>query len=277
MQDDIVELYPNHGLKHRLKELYLDQLDDVGRADGLPFIYTNYIASLDGRIALPGPGRATQQVPPAIANARDWRLFQELAAQADLLVTSARYFRQSANQEAQAELPLGTAHEFDDLREWRIHHGLAPQPDIAVFSSSLDIPESALNRYRDRKLFLVTGNEADPGRLQRLSENTAAQVVRCGNTRRVDGSLLRQRLAELGYQRVYAIAGSSVLHTLVSGRALDRLYLTTAHCLLGGSEFSTFVSGTEFSPAPCLTLKALYLDTLAPEGAGQTLGVFETQ
>ena len=56
---------------------------------------------LDGRIALPAAGRSSHQVPPAIANARDWRLFQELAAQADLLITSARYFRQSEDQEAQ--------------------------------------------------------------------------------------------------------------------------------------------------------------------------------
>jgi hypothetical protein len=122
MEQDIVELYPNAGSRHRLQGLYMDQ---IAEPDGdLPFIYSNFISSLDGRIAVPGPDRNSHQVPPAIANHRDWRLFQELAAQADLLITSARYFRQSADQEAQAELPVGTSAEFDDLRAWRIQQGL---------------------------------------------------------------------------------------------------------------------------------------------------------
>ena len=93
MDKDILELYPNPGREHRLQGLYLDQIAARGDSNDT-FIYSNFISSLDGRIALPGAGRSSHEVPPAIANSRDWRLFQELAAQADLLITSARYFRQ---------------------------------------------------------------------------------------------------------------------------------------------------------------------------------------
>ena len=275
MDEDILELYPNPGRKHRLCGLYLGQSLVSGSSSGKqPFIYSNFISSLDGRIALPGPGRSSHQVPAAIANARDWRLFQELAAQADLLITTARYFRQLCDQEAQAELPVGSAPEFDDLREWRKVQGLSPQPDIAIFSGSLDIPTTALNRYRDRKIFLITGAAADPEKLAALKDSSPVQVISCGNGAAVDASILKDKLAEHGYQHVYAIGGPSVLHSLVQGKALDRLYHTTAHCLLGGTEFDTFVHGAELNPAVSMPLQAMYLDTRAPKGAGQTLAVY---
>jgi len=274
MEASVIELYPASGTRKPLQGLYLSQGLETGKPQESPFIYSNFISSLDGRIAVPGPGRNSHQVPPAIANSRDWRLFQELATQADLLITSARYFRQSEDQEAQAELPVGSSAEFDDLRAWRIEQGLSPQPDIAIFSASLDIPVSIINRYHERNVFLITGATADSEKLGQITAASHTRVIHCGHNGHVDASLLRIRLKELGYQRVYAIAGPAVLHTLLQGKALDRLYHTTAHCLLGGTRFDTFVRGSEFDPAVCMPLRAMYLDPHAPDGAGQTLAVY---
>ncbi len=274
MDERVLELYPECGNRHALQGLYLTRLPDSGTSGIAPFIYTNYISSLDGRIALPVPGQHTHQVPAATTNARDWRLFQELAAQADLLITTARYFRQAAKQQAQAELPLGTASEFDDLRDWRKIQGMSPRPDIAIFSASLNIPPDTLEQYRDRKLYVVTGAQADQGRLQRLSDTTGVQIITCGNGHQVEATHLRARLGQLGYHRVYAIGGPAVLHTLISGNALDRLYLTTAHVLLGGTEFDTFVTGPQLAPVRAMPLRTMYLDTSTPGGAGQTMAIY---
>ena len=275
MTQDILELYPHPGKRHALQGLYMGQVPERTRDAKTPFIYSNFISSLDGRIAVPGPERNSHQVPPAIANPRDWRLFQELAAQADLLITSGRYFRQAAADEAQDELPVGSAQEFDDLREWRIRQGLSPQPDIAVFSASLDIPIESIRSYQDRTLYLVTGEKADTERLQHLIGSSHARAITCGQRGQVDASMLRATLGELGYRRVYAIAGPAVLHTLIQGNALDRLYHTTAHCLLGGTTFDTFVWGSPLEPAVHVPLRAMYFDPHAPQGAGQTLAIYE--
>jgi len=275
MDQDVLELYPDSGNKHALQGLYMGQVLEHPRRSQIPFIYSNFISSLDGRIAVPGPDRNSHQVPEAIANPRDWRLFQELAAQADLLITSARYFRQAAEQEAQAELPVGSGPEFDDLREWRIRQGLSPQPDIAVFSASLDIPVESIRLYEDRTLYLITGAMADTERLRHLVDSSHAQAITCGQNGHVDASVLRTTLAGLGYRRVYAIAGPAVLHTLIQGNALDRLYHTTAHCLLGGTRFDTFVWGAPLEPAFCMPLRAMYFDPHAPQGAGQTLAIYD--
>jgi len=272
MDNAIIELYPNSGQTHPLKNLYLKQLENL--PVNQPFIYSNFIASLDGRIALPGENRTTHEVPPAIANARDWRLFQELAAQADLLITTARFFRQAASNEAQAELPVGMSREFEDLRDWRTSQGLKSQPDIAIFSASLNIPVEALNQYKDRQLYVITGEDADQNQLQRLTSNSNLKVIHSGKGRQVNARSLREKLGTLGYRRVYAIAGPSALHTLATANVLDRLYHTTAHCILGGTEFDTFIRGEELLPALHLPLRALYLDQSSPPGCGQTLAVY---
>jgi riboflavin biosynthesis pyrimidine reductase len=275
MENDVLELYPHPGERHLLRELYLRQpLEPAEHPRETPFFYSNFISSLDGRIAIPGPGRDSHQVPPAISNDRDWRLFQELAARADLLITTGRYFRQMVGQEEQAELPVGSSPEFKDLRDWRTSQGMPAQPDVAVFSASLEIPVESIRHYANRTVYLLTGAKADANKLQRLAEATHAKPIVCGQGNNIDGSMLRGTLADLGYRRVYAIAGPAVLHTLVAGNALDRLYHTTAHCLLGGTRFDTFVRGPLLDPAFRMPLRAMYLDPHAPDGMGQTLAVY---
>jgi riboflavin biosynthesis pyrimidine reductase len=121
---------------------------------------------------------------------------------------------------------------------------------------------------------LITGSAADSEKLGQITAASHTRVIHCGHDGHVDASLLRDKLHELGYRRVYAIAGPAVLHTLIQGKALDRLYHTTAHCLLAGTRFDTFVWGSEFESAVCMPLRAMYLDTHAPAGAGQTLAVY---
>ena len=275
MTKEILELYPATGEQHDLEGLYLSQnIRQQPGKEGV-FIYSNFITSIDGRIGLPVAGKKTRQVPAATGNPRDWRLYQELATQADLLITSARYFRQSENSEAQDQLPVGSSGEFDDLREWRIKHGLKEQPDIAILSASLDIPVNALKAYRHRKVTIFTGQQADPDRCDTLLKNTHAEIVFCGSERNVDGALIRKHIKAQGYKFVYAIAGPSVHHTLAAGQALDRLYLTTVQKILGGREFDTIVWGDTFEPAPSLSLASLYLDPLALSGSGQTLAAYD--
>ena len=82
-------------------------------------------------------------------------------------------------------------------------------------------------------------------------------------------------LAGRGYKSIYAIAGSSVFHTLLRASVLDRLYLTITCQLLGGTTFDTLTQGPQLEPARGMQLVSLYHDPHAPAGAGQMLGIFE--
>jgi riboflavin biosynthesis pyrimidine reductase len=274
MQKTITRLYPLPGEQCELEGLYLQhQLHTRGTTDR-PFVYSNFITSLDGRIAIATSGRNTHAVPPAIANQRDWRLYQELAGQADLLITSGRYFRQSVSGEAQDVLPIGSSSEYADIRAWRSNQGLSAQPDIAIISSSLDIPFTALEPYRSRKLLVITGAEAEPDKINKLQQ-IGVDVIHAGNGKQVDGRLMLPALATRGYRSIYAIAGPAVFYTLLKAQAVDRLYLTIAQQLLGGNVFDTLTSGPLLAPAQGMQLVQLYHDSHAPADAGQLLGCFE--
>lgn len=274
MPGDLLQLYPPSSDHLRLRGLYLRHpLHRLAETDA-PLVYSNFVSSLDGRIALPSPGRESHGVPPAIGNARDWRLYQELGAQADLLITSARYFRQLSRGEAQDLLPVGPADRFGDLHEWRRANGLSAQPDIAIFSASLEIPPEAITAYAGRRLHVMTGTGAVPERVEALKD-AGVEVHQVGIGSTADGGPAIDALKAVGYRRIYAVAGPSVFYTLVRAGVVDRLYLTFAHRLLGGEDFDTITWGSELVPAPKLRLRSLFYDAHAPEDAGQLLSCYD--
>lgn len=266
--DLITRLYPQPSSQEPLHGLYLSH-DLRALADTMdrPFVYSDYVVSLDGRIAVPHPTQPGLTVPKAIANDRDWRLFQELAIQADVVITSGRYLRDYADGRAQEILQVYNDPRFVDLKEWRLSRGLAPQPALAVISASLSfsIPEALTQR--DREVLIFTVESADGDRIARL-EQEAGQVFTAGATS-VQGDQFVSRLDELGYRTIFNATGPKVLHLLLAGDRLDRLYLTHANRLLGGDPFSSVVEGPLFEPAVDMRLHAIYLDEVGLDGLGQ--------
>ncbi len=265
--DTILRLYPLPAGEVPLVGAYLAlNLRQHSMQTGKPFLYANFIASLDGRIAIPRPNGTGFMVPKAIANERDWRLYQELAAQADIILSSGRYLRDWAEGRAQEILQIDDP-RFADLREWRAQHGLPAQADIAIISASLDFPIPPVLFSAGRRVVVVTTGSADPARVKEI-ESQAGRVIIAGE-RSVEGALLVQGLAGLGYRTIYSAAGPRVLHLLVTGGALDCLYLTSANRLLGGQPFSSILEGPLLFPPMGMKLQHIYLDAGALDGTGQ--------
>ena len=258
----VQRLYPAPPQELPIEGLYLSlDLHRQAADDGI-LIYANYITSLDGRISIrDGDGYS---VPEAVANARDWRLYQELAAQADVLITSGRYFRQLAEGRAQAMLPVGT--EYPDLLAWRRLQGLSARPAVAIVSRSLNIPVAALERMGDRDVYVFTAGETDAGRVSALQAG-GVHVVDAGRGS-VDGMELRQQLVSLGFRSACMIAGPGVHAMLLQAGALDRLFLSQRHVLLGGGDFHTIVEQTPVL-AQSLRLLSLYHDAKAGQSFWQ--------
>jgi riboflavin biosynthesis pyrimidine reductase len=205
-------------------------------------------------------------VPENVANARDWRLFQELVIQADLIISSGRYLRDWADGRAQEILRVDDP-EFADLKAWRLSQGLSPQPDIAIISSSLRFPMPEVLTAGGRKVIVFTTANPDPKRVEEI-ETKAAQVIVAGE-KSVSGGLMVKRMTELGYRTIYSAAGPKILHLLLVDNVLDRLYLTYTNRLLGGQPFSSIVEGDLLSPAGDMTLNAVYFDSYGLDGIGQ--------
>jgi len=265
----VQSLFPKHQTNIPLKQLYLSLCLHQEAKAGDVLIYSNYIASLDGRIALRDGQAGEFSVPASIANKRDWRLYQELAAQADVMITSARYFRQLDQGCAQDLLPVGQEPDYADLAVWRAKQGLKPQPDIVIVSASLDIPLAAIQSLQDRRIWVLAVQGADAARCKQLEDIGVGVVQTDGKS--VQGKALRCFLIEQGYRSAYMIAGSAIHHTLLADGVLNRLFLTTHLSLLGQDDFHTILQG-HLSPVNTI-LRSLYLDA---EGA-QLFGQYEIQ
>jgi riboflavin biosynthesis pyrimidine reductase len=206
-------------------------------------------------------------VPKQIANERDWRLFQELAAQADMIISSGRYLREWAEGQAQEILQLDDP-RFADLREWREQQGLPPQPDIAIVSGSLRFPIPEVLTAGGRKIVVFTTANPDPQRVKEI-EAKAGLVLVAGNESSVAGEQMVQHMTDLGYKTIYSAAGPRIMHMLLRGGVLDRLYLTFANRILGGEPYAGVVEGTLFAMAVDMTLNTIYYDPQAFDGLGQ--------
>lgn len=272
--DTIWRLYPMPAQEVDLKGLYMrHDLRKFGPELGRPFVYTNYVTSIDGRIAIPRTEGKGMVVPKDTANDRDWRLFQELAVQADVILSSGRYLRDYAEGKTQEILRVYDEPRFEDLGRWRAERGLSNYPDLAVVSGSLDFPIPSFLTQSGRKVIVITHGAADKERMGKL-EAEAGHVVIAGE-KDVSGRQAIDALGELGYRTIYMATGPRVHHLLLSDNVLDRLYTTVAHRLLGGQPFSSLVEGNLLQPAVGMRLNALYFDPHALDGLGQQFVCYE--
>lgn len=268
----ILQLYPLNQPNQSLEGLYLAHNVRQFALDNKPFVYSNYVTSIDGRIAIPDQAGDGQTVPSATANDRDWRLFQELAAQADILISSGRYLREWVQGNAQEILRVDDP-QFADLRRWRQDKGLNPHPDIAILSRSLDFPIPDVLTQNGRRLVVFTSSQPNQSRVKAI-ESAGGSVHMVGNNA-VDGQAMIQKMYELGYKVIYNTSGPKVMHLLLKGKVINRLYLTLANRILAGTPFSTIVEGSLLAQAAELKLNSIYFDSIGLDGLGQLFLSYE--
>jgi riboflavin biosynthesis pyrimidine reductase len=274
MTSRLIELYPQPGRSRDLTGTWIEQrVHRLGRI-GAPLIYGSFVASLDGRIALADPATGALALPDAIVTRHDFRLLQELMAQADCFITHGGYLRAIESGALDDILQVGASQDTSDLVGWREQQGLPEQPDIVVASATLhfDVPRSL--RDHGQRVTIVTVASAPPERIRRL-EREGFQVIVTGHGSQVEAAPLAALVSELGYRSAYLVAGPRLLDSMLRQRRLGRLFLTITHQIVGGERFATLTSGALLGPAGHLRLRTLYYDAVLPEGAGQWFAQFE--
>ena len=258
----VIELYPEAGVEKELLGLHLrDDVRSRLRPDG-SYVYTGYIASIDGRIALEGSSGA----PRATRNDRDWRHFQELMMQADVVLASGRYVRdKKVGGSVQSMVPSPNDPSVKDLVDYRRDLGLPLQPAVAIVTGKANFDPSTAATLAD-EVIAVLGEEPDAETRAQLTD-AGLSVAVAGREGRVAADLMLDALAGHGHRVVFSAAGPQVFHTLIP--VLDALYLTLAARLLGGRSFSTLLEGDELELPPSFQLAAAYLDPEGPGGAVQ--------
>ncbi len=274
MENYLTQLYPLPSKKVPLQGLYLSHRVHTLGKTGNPVVYANFLSSLDGRIALEDSKSKASYVPKCLTSANDFRLFLELAAQADCLITHGGYLRALAEKRLGNILQIGITPETNDLAEWRKKESLSLQPDIVVASGSLDFTLPHSIKTHHQKCYIATGSSANPERIH-YWEQKGYSVFRAGPNNLVEGKPLIEKLKNIGYKSIYLIAGPQMLATMVKDGQLTRLYHTSSHQLLGGSDFHTLVSGSELGTNGHLKLASLLYDPDALSHPGQWFAQFD--
>ncbi len=254
----VVRVHPGPLHERPLAGLYLGEIPEPTRS---PFVYANFLTSLDGRIAVRGEEGLTT-VPPAIANDRDWRLYTELLMQADAVLTTGRHAAAIARG-VQSDM-VTLAHErYPDLRGYRRAQGLTPHPACVVVGSRLDLPAAALKAAHPGAVLAVTGL-SDPV-TERVARASGVELLVLGHAP-ITGQDLLSVLAARGLTRAYMVGGPRLFHALLADHAVHRLYMTTAARVLGGEppDIETLVRGPLLKPPVDAVLRHLTLDTEGP-------------
>jgi riboflavin biosynthesis pyrimidine reductase len=268
-------LFPTPG-QVPLRALYLSGPFAPPAERSKSFVYANFISSLDGRISLPDPRTSKRTVPQAIANDRDLRLFQELAACADALVTSGRYVRGLPDGVSARSFPVSGKPEYSDLAHWRRAHGLPPQPAVVIVTATLDVPPLRPLVESGRDVYVATGAAADQHKIATLTSQ-GVRVLGVGDGTRAEGRKLIDALSREAHFNIAVIGGGEILNTLLVDDALDRLYLTLACRVLGGLSFDTLLTGPPLERAVGFSLKALHYDAKRTDAPGveQLFAIFD--
>lgn len=276
----LLQLYPRTAAAHDLKGLYLDiPLGD--EASETPFVYSNFVTSLDGRVAVEDDA-GQDRVPANIANADDWRLYQELAARADVLLIGGRYFRQLAAGHAQAPLPLSEDPAFADLHDWRRAQGMSAQPDVAILSNTLELTLPETLRTQGRHVWLFApASRVTPEARERLAEQggeiiaLAAQPHADSAPSELDGREVVRQLGRRGYRRIYSVAGPWSFGVMLREAIVDSLFLTLRLRLIGGERYQGLVEGKALPQPADFDLASLYYQGEVNDEAGQLFARFD--
>ena len=187
-----------------------------------PCTLANFVASVDGVVALAGEGESGQVISGR--SAADRFVMGLLRACADTVLIGAGTFRKASGHLWRAEVIF--PEEAEAFAELRRRLGLGPHPSFVVVSGSgaVDAAEPALDGA------LIVTSHSGASRLRtRVSGST--RVVVLGDEVRMSDvvALLRSE----GARMLLTEGGPSLFAELVHARLVDELFLTSSPSLFG--------------------------------------------
>lgn len=212
-----------------------------------PYTAINMVCTVDGKIAIGGPGTTR-----LIGGPTDHFLMARIEFQADAVLLGATLIRED---------DPGYPQMNDQRRREREALGLRADPLWAVVSSRGDFPRlpRVFQSGRERTA-LFTSHRITPARRAELEEWT--RVFICGEARVEPLAMGRVLRDELGVSNMICLGGATLNASLLDAGAADELFLTLAPKLHGGSERPTLAEGAGYAPdrLPVLELLSLYGD-----------------
>lgn len=183
---------------------------------GDAWVRVNFVSSIDGSATQAGRSGG-------LSDAADKRVFALLRRACDVVLVGAGTVRVEG---------YGGMRVDDASSRWRVSHGFAEQPTLAIVSGDLGLdPGADVFEQAPVRPIVLTTQAASDARKDAIAQ--VADVVVCGEAS-VDTRMAVQALAERGLKRVHCEGGPHLFGTFVSERTLDELCLTISPVLEGG-------------------------------------------
>jgi riboflavin biosynthesis pyrimidine reductase len=194
-------------------------------------VRANFISSIDGAATHEGRTRG-------LNNADDKKVFDTLRMMCDVLLVGAGTIRTEGYGELRLE---------DSAVAWRLEHGLAAQPTLAVVSGRLGLtPEMPALAQAPTRAIVFTNGESSLEQRQRLSRT--ADVLVCGKSA-VDPHAMLAALARRALFQVLCEGGPHLLGTLIEADCIDELCLTLSPVVENG-DAGRITAGAALTPRP---------------------------
>ena len=213
-----------------LDGLYLaERLQELAAEIARSLVLTDYLSDKMGVIAK-AAGDGQFEIPAQLKNSSDWGRYQELMAQADVIISSGAYFKRLASKGAQDILyqfePGGA---FETLGQWRLEAGFQKRsPDVAVITRQFDFELPEELRHSGRRIIIFTTDSLANSEKAKALRNANTLIIGSGEAG-VDGGRMIATLGEdLGYRVIMMVSGPNVLKLLLDSKRLDLIYITEA-------------------------------------------------
>jgi riboflavin biosynthesis pyrimidine reductase len=186
-------------------------------------VFANFVASLDGLVALPGDTESGQIISGK--NSADRFVMGMLRSCADAVLLGAGTFRKSGGHLWHPDRIYPSAATL--FAEARRGLGLRPQPLLVLLSASgdLDLDEPAI-----QGAWLFTTQRGEAKLRGRLPHGTRLTAL---DTERVEPKHVLDALRAEGHARILTEGGPSLFAELVQQQLVDELFLTSSPKLFG--------------------------------------------
>jgi riboflavin biosynthesis pyrimidine reductase len=221
----------------------LERLHGGGLGFREPCLYANFVATLDGFVAIPGMPNSNAFV--AGESDADRFLMGLLRALADVVLIGSGVLRASPRGTWQAgSIFPPAAAAYAELRDAL---GIPPLAEVALLTGSGSIDPA--HPLLDTGALVLTSDSGAEQLRDRLP--AASTIVTLGSSTRIPPADVVRVLRERGHRRILSEAGPHTFGELLDGGLVDELFLTSSPLLIGdagpGSRF-TLVEGADLTP-----------------------------